>query len=287
MSGTSGGWAGTSGGRRRLGWLAMAVVALVIAAVEALSVADDAVRAGRPLDPWEPWIWEYSSTVFWIAAVPLLWAVSRRILPPRRRWAAAVPLALLAMLLLAALHFVWMGVSRPPLYALFGGSYHFEWTRAQLLYEFRKDALVLLFFLGIGVAVDRWAAAAVPVTAVPPLPPYRFAVRDGTSTRWFAATDIERVEAAGNYVELHTATGPVLHRATLAGVETELAGHGFVRIHRSRLVRAAAVTALRTTPSGDFEATLASGAQVAGSRRFRAAAAGQPGTARDTGDMPP
>ena len=129
----------------------------------------------------------------------------------------------------------------------------------------------MFVFAAMGWASDRWAAASVP-TAAPAAapPPFRLEVRDGARRQWFAAHEIERVEAAGNYVELHTPRGAVLHRATLTGVEAELAGHGFVRIHRSRLVRRDAVTAVAATPAGDFEATLASGAVVAGSRRFRA-----------------
>ena len=70
-------------------------------------------------------------------------------------------------------------------------------------------------------------------------------------------------------MELHGPRGEVLHRATLAAVEVDLADYGFVRIHRSRLARRAAATALAAITSGDFEATLASGTRVAGSRRFR------------------
>jgi DNA-binding LytR/AlgR family response regulator len=60
-----------------------------------------------------------------------------------------------------------------------------------------------------------------------------------------------------------------LHRATLAAVEAEL-GAGFVRVHRSRLVRRAAIRRIETDRSGDFTMTLASGAVARGSRRFRA-----------------
>lgn len=44
------------------------------------------------------------------------------------------------------------------------------------------------------------------------------------------------VAAAGNYVELHGAGRPVLHRAPLSAVAAALAPSGFVRIHRSILV---------------------------------------------------
>ena len=46
-------------------------------------------------------------------------------------------------------------------------------------------------------------------------------------------------------------------------------GPGFARIHRGRLVRRAAVRSIETDKSGDFAVTLASGAVVRGSRRYR------------------
>ena len=61
-----------------------------------------------------------------------------------------------------------------------------------------------------------------------------------------APDQIDWVAAAGNYVELHTGRRTVLWRAPLAAVEAALAPHGFVRIHRSRLVAGRAVARVRT-----------------------------------------
>jgi DNA-binding LytR/AlgR family response regulator len=52
-------------------------------------------------------------------------------------------------------------------------------------------------------------------------------------------------------------------------MEEELAPRGFVRVHRSRLVRRVAIREIATTPAGDFTLTLDSGRSVAGSRRYR------------------
>jgi hypothetical protein len=48
---------------------------------------------------------------------------------------------------------------------------------------------------------------------------------------------IDWVRAAGNYVELRSCGRTIVHRSSIAAVERELADHGFVRIHRSILVR--------------------------------------------------
>lgn len=280
MAGTAGGVGGTSGGAwaaDRLALVGTIAITLVVAVVNSLTVADDFAGVGKPLDAWEPWVWELTSAVFWIAAVLPLVRVSRWLRPPRLPLAAGL-LALLALSVAAcAAHVGWLAVSRDAVYALLGVDFDYDWSRRQLVYEWRKDLLTVLALAGIGVLADRLTAVPVVIdTAVEPAatgpaaaPGFRLEVRDGARVSWLAPAEIERVEAAGNYVELHTAGGVVLHRATLAGVEGVLAPHGFVRIHRSRLVRRAAVREMVTTASGDFEATLASGVVVVGSRRFR------------------
>jgi DNA-binding LytR/AlgR family response regulator len=85
--------------------------------------------------------------------------------------------------------------------------------------------------------------------------------------------DILFVEAAGNYIEFHTATRTHLVRGTLSAWEARLAERGFARVHRSRLVNRARIRALKPTPSGDVEITLDDGRTVLGSRRYRAALA--------------
>lgn len=107
-----------------------------------------------------------------------------------------------------------------------------------------------------------------------PGPEPRFlAVSDGSVTHRVPVDEIEHVAAAGNYVELAANGRVLLHRATLASIESEL-GPGFVRIHRSRLVRQNAIRRVETNQAGDFEAVLASGARLKGSRRYRAAVEG-------------
>lgn len=267
MAGTSGGTGGTDGGRApaSLVLVSVAGVTLAVAVVNALTTADDFARAGRPLEAWEPWVWELSSAAFWIAVALPLVAVLRRLRPPALGWPAAIGAHVALSLPVCALHVGWFWLSRGIVYAAFGSLYRYDWA---VVYEWRKDLLSVLVFSAIGFVLDRRSASPPPAPA-PAAPLFRLEVRDGARVRWFAPADIERIEAAGNYVELHTATGTVLHRATLSGVEAELSGHGFVRIHRSRLVRRDAVTAVRTTQAGDFEATMASGATVSGSRRFR------------------
>jgi len=81
--------------------------------------------------------------------------------------------------------------------------------------------------------------------------------------------DIERAEAAGNYVNVVTARGSYLVRQTLAGLAADLPQDRFVRVHRSALVRIDRVREIRAAGHGDAELELADGAIVPVSRRFR------------------
>ncbi|MCL6741825.1 LytTR family transcriptional regulator [Sphingomonas sp. RB56-2] len=50
------------------------------------------------------------------------------------------------------------------------------------------------------------------------------------------APSIDWIEAADNYVEAHVGSRTILFRMTMAGAERDLAGLGFVRIHRRFLI---------------------------------------------------
>lgn len=81
--------------------------------------------------------------------------------------------------------------------------------------------------------------------------------------------DIRYLEAAGNYVRLHTASASPLMRGTLAALEGRLDGRRFVRVHRSFIVNVALIAELQVTRSGDYEVLLKDGGRVPMSRTFR------------------
>jgi two-component system LytT family response regulator len=76
------------------------------------------------------------------------------------------------------------------------------------------------------------------------------------------------LQAADNYVELHTADRMHLLRRTLDGLLADL-GPGFVRIHRSRAVALAAVTKVEAAERGNATVRLRNGTALACSRAWR------------------
>ncbi len=268
-AGTSGGWRGPSGGRVWTAmWCALAALLLAKAVVNAESVIDEMRRAGHSVAPWEPWTWELTSAIGWAMVMPLLALMVLRLKPPRLGPVVFGAIVLIATVPISLLHVGIMVAAREAVYAAAGQSYSLAGTLADgLLYEWRKDAVDCVMLAATFLLVDWIARRSTPAATAPE----RIEVRDGARTTWLSPDDVQRVEAAGNYVELHARSGPLLHRATLSEMEALLAPQGVVRIHRSRLVRRAAVRQIETTPSGDFEALLDDGSRVGGSRRYRSA----------------
>jgi two-component system, LytTR family, response regulator len=82
--------------------------------------------------------------------------------------------------------------------------------------------------------------------------------------------DIEWVEAAGNYVQIHTARKTHLVRHTVKAMERKLDPQRFVRVRPSAIVCAQRVEALARRPGGDYVVVLRDGTRIPSSRSFRA-----------------
>ncbi len=81
--------------------------------------------------------------------------------------------------------------------------------------------------------------------------------------------DVMRLEATGNYIEVHTRERMHLLRETLSGLEARLDPDGFVRVSRSCIVNARHIRELQPQSGGDFVVVLADDSEVQGSRRYR------------------
>jgi len=265
---TSGGGNGTSGWPRGdwQAWLSLIPVGLVVVVVNATSNLMEAQQNGRSLQIWEPFVWELSSLVFFLALAPLVGLAVERV-PPRSdnllrfisfHGALTLPFSLVHVTAMVAL--------RKLVYVLVGQNYEFTHGRPLLtfVYEWRKDVITYAIIAAVYYGFDRWRRQRAPVKA-----DERIEIRDGATAVFLPPSDILYVEAAGNYVQFHTAARAHLVRGTLATWEAKLAPRGFVRAHRSRIINRAHVSALKPTPAGDVEITLDTGATVLGSRRYR------------------
>jgi LytTr DNA-binding domain len=274
---TSGGDQGLSGKRRKVGLLrdprviaalAFAGFGLLYMVVNAISLIDQRRALGQPIAAWHAWVLEGTSFVAWLALLPALLFLAARL--------SSRPLPLMALghiagcIAISLAHTALMAGLRIAAFALAGEDYApAEPWSGRLLFEARKDIITYVSILGVFL-LARHLVAPTP-TSPPPRPGETalIEVRDGNRVVMLRPEEIDWVNAAGNYVELHGRFGSELARRTMADIEAELAPHGFVRVHRSRLVRRTAIAATETRQSGDFEITLRSGAVIGGSRRFR------------------
>lgn len=268
---TSGGENGTSGGGdRRIGpWPVVALVGVVVAFVNATSGIMEHRRAGADIHWSEPVLWEITSALVIIAIAPLIGMAIRR-WPPRADRLPQVGLIHFGLTIPFSLaHVLAIFVLRETVYWAVGERYGFfdEGVAITFLYEWRKDVLVYA-----PIAAVYWWFQRQAELPPPELPgDQRVEIHDGATSVFLPPADILFVEAAGNYVEFHTAARTHLVRGTLSSWEARLSTRGFVRVHRSRLVNRARISSIKPTPSGDMEIALDDGRIIAGSRRYREA----------------
>ena len=104
-----------------------------------------------------------------------------------------------------------------------------------------------------------------------PSPKYavRLTVQAGARLRVLDVGAIDCLVAQANYVEVEAGDQRHRVRDTLAGLEARLDPEAFVRIHRSRIVRIAAIRDLELLDSGELLLRLESGRRLSSGRRYR------------------
>jgi two-component system, LytTR family, response regulator len=99
--------------------------------------------------------------------------------------------------------------------------------------------------------------------------PERILVRTNGRVHVLDPLKIDWVEAAGDYVTIHAAGKSHLVHDSLRNLEARLAAHGFLRIHRSTLVRLGSIGELVAKDSGDHEVVLHDGTVLRLSRSYK------------------
>jgi two-component system, LytTR family, response regulator len=95
-------------------------------------------------------------------------------------------------------------------------------------------------------------------------------IKTGGLTRFVMASEIDWVEAAGVYVNLHVQGKEYVYRTSLGAVTKRLDPFRFVRIHRSSVINLKSIVQLESTSHGEFEVLLKDGSRLTLSRHYRA-----------------
>jgi two-component system LytT family response regulator len=99
--------------------------------------------------------------------------------------------------------------------------------------------------------------------------PKRLVIRDGGRVTFIDPATVDWIEAAGNFVRVHTGGRTHLHRATMDAME-ESFGELFVRVRRSALVRVGGIGYCEPYGRGSWVLVLRSGDRIVSSRYFHA-----------------
>ena len=84
-----------------------------------------------------------------------------------------------------------------------------------------------------------------------------------------SASEVEWLQASGNYVNLHVRGRAYPLRSTMAAIEPQLDPARFVRVHRSHAVNLDHIAEIEPLDSGDARLVMKDGSSVPCSRRYR------------------
>lgn len=96
----------------------------------------------------------------------------------------------------------------------------------------------------------------------------RLAVRSGIKTMFLDVEDVDRMEAAENYVELHAGGASYLLHVTMNALEKSLDPEIFLRIHRSIIVNLSRIKNLESSAHGEYLITLRDGSRLQSGRTY-------------------
>lgn len=97
----------------------------------------------------------------------------------------------------------------------------------------------------------------------------RLVIKSGGRIYFLETSEIDWIEAEGNYVSVHTGKKAHLLRETISSLESQLDPKKFVRIHRSSIVRIDRIQELQPWFHGEYRVILNSGTQLTLSRKYR------------------
>jgi two-component system, LytTR family, response regulator len=98
----------------------------------------------------------------------------------------------------------------------------------------------------------------------------RLVVKGSGTTRFIRVAEIDWIEGAGVYVNLHVGGKELLYRSTLNELSCLLDPRRFIRIHRSSIVNIDSIVELQPISHGEFELILKNGHRSRVSRTYRA-----------------
>jgi hypothetical protein len=249
-------------------------------ASETLVLAMDADRNNLSVNNWELAAWEATSAIAILLLLPLILYFDNRFALGWKNLKVTVPAHLGFSLVFSVLHINMMVAMRKWLYWINGSSYDYGIIHQQFLYEYLKDArtyalilaLIYLYrYLVLRLQGEATLLGSSDLADKKEVEPNQERILVKKLGREFLVkiSDIEHIEASGNYVNLHVAKRVYPLRETLKKIEQRLDDATFKRIHRSYIINLNQVAEIKPLESGDAHVLLNNGEVVPMSRTYR------------------
>ena len=97
----------------------------------------------------------------------------------------------------------------------------------------------------------------------------RIVIKSGGRVSFLRTEEVDWIEAAGNYVELHVGKESHLLRETMNKLESRLDAKRFLRIHRRIIVNVDRIRQLEGVTHGEYVVVLKDGTRLSSSRGYR------------------
>lgn len=252
-------------------WLGLATIGLIKAHIRSVTVVDDLTRNHVDFIHWEPYVWEYSSTLvmlflvfavaYWVKKHPLF----------TRLWVTSALWHLLGSLVFSWLHVVLMVMIRKVTYNLLNSQYEFGNWATEWWYEYRKDVITyftLLLLVELYYYLKTNFKTSTNLSAE--IPQKKLKIKTPNGLFLLAPDEILTVESGGNYVYIHdTKDRVLLHRKTMSEIQNQLNSVDFLRVHRSYIVNLKMIKGLKNQGQDPCTLVLKNDKQVPVSRKYR------------------
>lgn len=275
--------------RRLFPWQMLFFAALLGAVMlsNTYSTVANYARGGGHIDFWRPFTWESTSCLcLWLLIPAMSWWLSRYPLTGST-WLRSLPAHLIGTLPFSLLHVAGMVGMRDIVYRFAGEHYDFGPWWPNWFYEYRKDfvaywllmvGLLAFRFYGLWMDSRRSSAATADIVSHDPaagdksptdVQLERLVVRKLNREFILAISDIDRIEADGNYVSIYVKGDVYPLRESLVTLERKLDQNRFARVHRGHIVNIDQIREIQPWDHGDYRIVLKDGSLVNFSRRYR------------------
>lgn len=242
-------------------------------------VSIEHARDGDDWNRWVPWVLETTSHIGLAVIVPIILWFDRRFPIRADTWRVSIVAHALFSVVASLIHVLVMYGGRVLIFRFLSPEtpYHWDDWPGEFAYEYLKDfraymlILILVYlyrFIILRLQGEAGFVAGDDSDTAPQVSD-RFLVKKFGREFLVRVADIEWIESAGNYVNLHVRGRVYPLRDTMTNISEKLAAQGFQRVHRSAIVNLDQVAEIVAFDSGDGEARLRTAATVPVSRRFR------------------